>query len=178
MTHTRRNVGITAAVLSMACGVIAHYEGFIPQTYADPVGIPTICYGHTGADVVMGGTATVAECQQMLQADVQTAYAGVMRCIGVQLQPHEAAALTSFAFNVGAPALCGSTLARLANSGAPAWQWCPELSKWTYATKAGVKIQLPGLVKRRAAERALCEGRGLSIPPLRTVLRDSVRRVA
>jgi hypothetical protein len=35
---------------------------------------------------------------------------------------------------------------------------CAELSRWTYA---GGK-QLPGLVRRRAAERQLCEGLGMT----------------
>ena len=76
------------------------------------------------------------------------------RCVVAPLAANEAAALTSFAFNVGTDALCGSTLARKANAGAPASAWCAELDRWVFAH--GVKLS--GLVKRRAAERALCEG--------------------
>jgi GH24 family phage-related lysozyme (muramidase) len=44
------------------------------------------------------------------------------------------------------------------NAGAPPEIWCAQLSRWTYATKLGVTFQLPGLVKRRSAERAMCLG--------------------
>ena len=66
------------------------------------------------------------------------------------------AAFLSFAFNVGAQKFCGSTLVKKANQGDMPGA-CAELSRWTYAGGR----ELPGLVKRRAAERALCE-RGLS----------------
>ena len=56
------------------------------------------------------------------------------------------------AFNVGNARFCSSTLARKANAGDMAGA-CAELSRWTYA---GGK-PLPGLVKRRATERAICE---------------------
>lgn len=158
-TNVRTLGKIGAGALALAAPIVGYYEGMIPHTYTDPVGIPTICIGHTGADVVPGHVATPGECEALLQADLGGAYGDVRRCIGVPLQPHEAAALTSFTFNVGGAALCTSTLARMANAGAPAAQWCPQLERWVYARKAGVLIQLPGLVKRRAAERAMCEGR-------------------
>ncbi|WP_425519928.1 glycoside hydrolase family protein [Stenotrophomonas maltophilia] len=41
------------------------------------------------------------------------------------------------------------------NAGQPAASWCPELDRWVYA--GGKRVQ--GLVNRRAAERAMCEGR-------------------
>lgn len=156
--RTLAKVGIAAAV-AMAAPMVAQYEGMIPHSYADPVGIPTICIGHSGPDVMPGRIAQPGECEDLLRRDLDHAYSHVVRCIGVPLKDHEAAALTSFTFNVGGAALCNSTLARLANEGAPASQWCAQLDRWVYARKFGIPVQLPGLVKRRAAERALCEGR-------------------
>lgn len=76
------------------------------------------------------------------------------RCIHVPLQNYEAAALVSFVFNVGERKFCRSTLARRINRGElPAA--CAELDKWIYAKGR----KLPGLVNRRAQERALCEGK-------------------
>lgn len=146
--------GTLAAVVAICAPAIAYFEGMVPSTYADPVGIPTLCYGHTGPDVTPGRVATLDECQALLHGDIAEAYAGVQECIGVPMLAYQAAALTSFTFNVGRGNLCRSTLARKANYG----DWigaCAELSKWTYAKG----IQLPGLVKRRAAERAICEGK-------------------
>lgn len=168
--------GAAAVVLTMAGGLVTYYEGMVPRTYADAVGIPTICYGHTGPDVTPGRVAKPGECEELLRKDLGAAYWSVQRCIGVRLQPHEAAALTSFVFNVGERALCNSTLARMANQGTPASKWCAQLDQWVYATKMGVKIKLNGLVKRRASERAICEGKMLwpsSIPTKTPTTRNS-----
>lgn len=62
------------------------------------------------------------------------------------------AAFLSFAFNVGDDAFCRSTLVRMVNAG-DINSACAELSRWTYASGT----QLPALVRRRAAERQLCE---------------------
>lgn len=148
-------VVVGGAAVTLAAPMVVYYEGAFPQSYADPVNIPTICVGHTGPEVKLGQSADVATCRDLLQRDLATAYAGVRRCIRVPLRDNEAAALTSFTFNVGGDALCGSTLARMANAGNPAERWCPELDKWVYAKG----IKLSGLVKRRAAERRMCEGK-------------------
>lgn len=149
----KAGVGIGATALAALVSFVAYHEGYVPRTYADPVGIPTICFGHTGPDVTPGRTATRAECEALLRDDLAEAYAGVRRCIVVPMADHQAAALTSFTFNVGTRALCRSTLARYANAG----NWpaaCAELDRWVYAKQR----KLPGLVKRRAEERKLCEG--------------------
>ena len=59
--------------------------------------------------------------------------------------------MLDWAFNVGAYAACNSTLVRKVNSGDRIGA-CNEYPRWVYA---GNQI-LPGLVKRRAAERDLC----------------------
>lgn len=143
---------VAALVLALASAIGAYYEGYVPRTYADPIGIPTICFGHTGPDVTPGRTATRAECEGLLQQDMAKAYADVQRCITVSMTPGQAAALTSATYNAGPKIVCGSTLQRLANAG----RWpdaCAQLDRWVFANG----IQLPGLIKRRGSERALCE---------------------
>jgi lysozyme len=76
-----------------------------------------------------------------------------LECINHPLTDGQKAAFLSFAFNVGNGNFCGSTLVRKANAGDMRGA-CAELSRWVYA---GGK-ELPGLVRRRAAERAMCEG--------------------
>lgn len=154
MSKGKIAAGLIGSAVAIAAPVVAYFEGMIPNTYADPVGIPTICYGHTGPDVTPGRKASREECEAILGQDLGSAVESVFRCVGSPMQPHQLAALVSFTFNVGEGALCRSTLARKANLG----DWvgaCAELSKWKYAKG----IELPGLVKRRAAERAICEGR-------------------
>jgi lysozyme len=159
---------IATVTVSAACAlctpVVAYYEGMVPQTYSDPVGIPTICYGHTGVDVVPGRIASEPECRELLSADLLRAVDGVNQCIRVPLSVPQAAALVSFTFNVGSKNLCSSTLAREANAGDPPERWCYQLDRWVYATKLGFKLRMPGLVKRRATERRICLGDLTAVP--------------
>jgi len=148
-----------AAVLvaaGLAVGTIATYEGTVNVGYRDPVGIVTACVGHTGPDAVLGRKYTDDECAQQLAADAVKHGLEIDACLPEELPTETRAAFISFAFNVGSAAFCRSTMSRKARAGDLVGA-CAELSRWVYAGKT----QLPGLVKRRAAERALCE-RGLS----------------
>lgn len=145
--------------------LIKAHEGFVPYAYDDfrpgrPVkpgekiaGTLTIGYGSTGPHVRAGMTITEAEGETLLRRDLATAEKGVAVAIRVPLQQREFDALVSFAFNVGVGALSGSTLARKLNAGDRAGA-AAEFPRWN-RSKGRV---LPGLSKRRAAERALFLG--------------------
>ena len=75
--------------------------------------------------------------------------------VDVPLSTGQLAAFTSFTYNVGVSNFESSTLRRRLNAG-DFQGACDELLRWRYATKAGVKVELPGLVRRREAERELC----------------------
>ena len=150
--------GTMAAVLAAASPCVAWYEGYVPQTYRDPVGIPTACYGHTGPDVTVGRSFTRDECDRLLHGDLAEAFTAVSQCVRAPMEPYEAAAMVSFTFNVGGHAFCGSTMLRLVNAGADGNVFCAQLRRWTKSTLLGVKIELPGLVKRRDAEYRMCMG--------------------
>ena len=142
---------IGAAAAALAVSAVAFYEGTVQRTYRDPIGIITACTGHTGPELQMGQTFTREQCDDMLAKDLLE-HAAALDCIKTPLADGQKAAFLSFAFNVGNGAFCGSTLARKANAGDMRGA-CAELSRWTLAGGR----ELPGLVKRRAAERALCE---------------------
>ena len=142
---------IGATAVALVIPVVTYYEGKVNRTYVDPVGVLTSCYGHTGPELKPGQTFTDEQCLAQLEVDL-TKHAIALDCVRVPLTDGQKAAFLSFAFNVGTGAFCGSTLARKVNTGDMPGA-CAELSKWVYA---GGK-QLPGLVKRRAAERAMCE---------------------
>lgn len=144
---------IGAGVLGIAALVVAPFEGRSLVAYVDPVGVPTICEGVTRG-VQLGDTATDAECDEMLERELQTHLAGLERCIGGYLTPNQWAAALSWTYNVGVGAACNSTLVRLINQGEPPNVWCPELKRWVYA--GGRK--LAGLERRREAEYQLCIG--------------------
>lgn len=156
MVATKRK-SLAAIVGVAAAGILATYvpqfEGMVLRGYRDPIGIVTACAGHT-ATAVLGKPYTAAECNQYLQDDLAEHAAGVVACVPGPLTVGERAAFVSFAYNVGVPKFCASTMARKARAG-DAVGACAELSKWVYA---GGKV-LPGLVKRRATERAICEGK-------------------
>lgn len=155
---SKARVAVIAALLAGTAGgvaIIKPWEGLELTGYADPIGIPTDCYGNThGAQI--GVLRTIEECEALLSDEVREVADRLARCIHVEVRPHEAAALVSWAYNVGTGAACGSTLVRKLNSAAPAAVWCAELDRWVYA--GGKRWR--GLERRRAAERAVCEGRG------------------
>ena len=142
---------IGGAAMVLAVPLVQKYEGTLLRSYRDPVGIVTACTGHTGPELKIGQTYTRQQCEDMLYKDLAK-HADALACVSQPLTDGQRAAFVSFAFNVGEGAFCGSTLVRKANAGDIDGA-CAELSRWTYA---GGK-QLPGLVKRRAAERQLCE---------------------
>ncbi len=140
---------IMAASLAAATSITAYFEGRSLVGYLDPVGIPTICYGHT-ATAALGQTLSEEECQQLLAADLGWALSAVDRHLP-GAPPLTRAALGSFTYNVGVGAFERSTLLRKARAG----DWvgaCHELDRWVYA--GGRKLN--GLVRRREAERQLC----------------------
>ena len=144
------SIGASAAAIVTA--FVAQHEGLRLWAYRDPVGVLTACYGHTGPDVQPGQTYTREQCRAMLEQDLAR-HAQALACIYRPLTDGQKAAFVSFAYNVGPQAFCGSALVRKANAGDMAGA-CAELDKWVYAKGQ----RLPGLVKRRAAERAMCEG--------------------
>lgn len=154
MSRAKLVAKIGAGATALAIPLVMLYEGTVLQSYRDPIGIVTACVGHTGPELRMGQRYTRQQCEDMLYGDLLK-HAQALDCIKQPMTDGQKAAFVSFAFNVGNKALCDSTLARKANAGDMAGA-CAELSRWT---RAGGR-ELPGLVKRRAAERELCE-RGL-----------------
>jgi lysozyme len=141
--------------------LIKEFEGFaeaIPGTtsvraYPDPGtgGDPwTIGYGHTGPDVRPGIVFTQAQAEAALRSDLRGAEAAVLQAVTVALTDNQFAALVSFTFNVGAGAFQDSTLLRLLNQGDYTGA-AGQFGQWVN----GGSGPLPGLVRRRAAERAL-----------------------
>ncbi|HDR8932958.1 MULTISPECIES: lysozyme [Burkholderia] len=153
-------VGAAAAALLLS--IVPRFEGQVLVAKPDPIGIVTACNGDT-KDVKLGQRFTPEECRTRLEQRLIEHAEPVLKCTPtLKGHPYQLAAAVSFAYNVGPRAYCASTTARRFNagdfrgacramnesdSGRPQW------------VTAGGRV-LPGLVKRRADERALCE-RGL-----------------
>ncbi|MBX4908345.1 MULTISPECIES: lysozyme [Rhizobium] len=142
-----------SAAAAMAVALVGSFEGLRQHAYPDPAtqGQPwTICYGSTNG-VKPGDHKTVGECRALLSLELQRYANGIEQCVTVPLPDARFVALTSFAYNVGIRAACGSSAVKLINQGRPA-EGCEALLKWNRA--AG--ITFPGLTRRRQKERAFC----------------------
>jgi lysozyme len=144
--------------------LIKEFEGLRLRAYRCPAGVLTIGYGTTvyptGRKVQMGEQITAEQAEEYLRSDLRAFEREVERMVLVPLNSNQFAALVSFAYNLGAEALRKSTLLRLLNAHNYAGV-AEQFARWTYA--AGK--QLPGLVRRRAAERALFLTPGVNTPP-------------
>jgi lysozyme len=136
--------------------LIQEFEGCVLRAYPDPAsgGDPwTIGYGHTRG-VKPGDSCTREQAMAWLREDVGWAEAAVDADVRVPLDQHQFDALVSFAYNLGAGALASSTLLKLLNGG-NAVAAAQQFGRWVN----GPNGPMPGLVRRRGAERALFEGR-------------------
>lgn len=149
--NAARAVAAVLAAGALATPLVVKWEGWERKPYLDVVKVPTACAGATKG-VVAGKVYSDRECMDLLARDVVQHGMEIDRCITVQISPETRAAFTSFAYNVGTGAFCKSTLVRKLNAGDVRGA-CAELSKWVFAGGR----RLPGLVARRAEERAYCE---------------------
>tara|TARA_E500000318_G_scaffold15603_2_gene16021 strand:- start:19243 stop:19662 length:420 start_codon:yes stop_codon:yes gene_type:complete len=136
--------------------MIKHHEGFVRKPYQDPIGLWTVGVGHLIGDGKTlpkewkGKVLTDEQVDELLYEDLERFEIGVKRLSKVGLSQGQFDALVSFSFNVGLGNFQSSTLRSKLNrsdyEGA-----ADEFWKWR---RAGGRI-LPGLVKRRADEKAL-----------------------
>lgn len=143
------------AVNKAGIDLIKSFEGLFLKAYLDPVKIPTIGYGTimypNGKRVTMQDPPiTEAQAVEYLTHEVNEKASGVEKLVKIPLNDNEFAALVSFAYNVGTPALGSSTLLKLLNAGDKKGA-SEQFVRWN---KAGGK-ELPGLTRRRLAERDL-----------------------
>lgn len=150
---TTNNRLLAAAALATAIAIPA--EGLRRVAYgdiADPK-LLTVCYGST-TNVQIGKTYSLDECKSRLNADMLKAVQIVEKC-QPGLPENVLAAFSDAVYNMGPSVACESTAARLLRSG-DIQGACRQLPRWVFANVAGVNVKLPGLVKRRNAEMALC----------------------
>lgn len=166
-----RDSGVPPAAVE----IVAHFEGLRLKAYLCPAGVWTIGYGSTriyGRAVREGDRLRdEVEARDMLARDLADATSAVDAAVRVPLAEHERAALISIVQNVGPgradrpgqPGRAGivvlrdgrpSTLLHCVNAGAKLAA-AEAFLAWT----KGGGVDLPGLVRRRRAERELFLGR-------------------
>jgi len=129
--------------------LIKSFEGLRLRAYQCSANVWTIGYGHT-ADVRANDVITEEEALSFLRQDVAESERAVNQYVHVPLTQNQFDALVSFVFNLGVGSFRTSTLLKKLNAGDYDGV-AQEFGRWIHA--GGKK--LPGLVRRREAERAL-----------------------
>lgn len=154
MTPTQRK----AAALALASAIAIPAEGLRQWAYDDIANptLLTVCYGHTG-NVDKTKVYSLDECKALLDKDMTHALNTVDRCApGLPVQT--LAAFADAAYNLGPAIACDtrkSTAARMLQAGDVRGA-CMQLPRWNKARVLGAAVELPGLTKRRSAEKELC----------------------
>ncbi|KAJ2469375.1 hypothetical protein GGI02_003411 [Coemansia sp. RSA 2322] len=150
------NAAGCSSVNQATINLIEEFEGFVARPAPDPIGLPTVGYGHLCkskgcGEVHQAFPLTRSSAEQLLRSDITTFTDCLNSAINnnVRLNANQFGALVSWAFNNGCGNARSSTLVRRLNNGEnPDTVAQNELPKWRLA---GGKV-MPGLVRRRAAE--------------------------
>jgi len=158
---SRSRIVIAALSLSAAGFVgILLSEGYTTNAVIPiPGDVPTIGFGTTGG-VKPGDTITPPQAVKRALSDVSKFEGAIKKCVTVPLHQYEYDAYVDLAYNVGVGAFCRSTLVKKLNTEDYAGA-CAEISRWTRFQGKDCTIRSNGcygLVVRRAAARAMCEG--------------------
>lgn len=173
---SRTDVGqkATASLTDLIASVIGGHEGEKLIAYKDTAGLWTIGKGHLikSTDRVIRQGApqplypygpldannkptgvmqiTQEESDRLFENDTATARNAVSNLVMVPLTTNQRAALVSLVFNIGTGAFAGSTLLKKLN----ARDYSGAADQFLVWKKAG-GVDSPGLINRRASERAL-----------------------
>ncbi|KAJ3369347.1 hypothetical protein HDU91_007315 [Kappamyces sp. JEL0680] len=152
------------AICTGGVDLIKSFEGFVARAEPDPIGLPTVGYGHLCEgknDPACQKSFTEAQATQFLIQDLVKYETCVTKALG-SVRPNAAqfAAMVSFTFNLGCGAFQKSTFLKKVKAGANIAQAASE--EFPKFVNAGGK-PFEGLIRRRNAEIALASGRGLFI---------------
>lgn len=168
---TNKQVGFTSAnfysilnkepepipVSAIALNLVKEFEGFSDIAYIDTDGTPVIGYGLSkidGKSVNMGDRISVAKADAALKAELQKIQQQINSTVNKELTENQLSALASLSFNAGFESIKTSTLIRKLNAGNYIGA-ANEFLRWDKANVRGRLVRLPGLTRRRQAERQL-----------------------
>ena len=141
--------------------LIKSFEGLRLKAYRCPAGVPTIGYGATGPDVRIGMIWTESQAHARLVADVARFEQAVAKALTVPANENQFAAMVSLAFNIGTGGFARSSVLRRHN----ARVFAGAADAFLLWNKGGGRV-LPGLVRRRKAERDLyLTAEAMPLPP-------------
>ena len=144
--------------LQSAAPLICGFESFRAYPYLDVAGVWTIGYGSirtADGSPITGDTPPISEpaarALMMGELGAVAAQVDTMMVCGTDCQR---TALYSFAYNLGSPALRGSTLLRMHNAGDYPGA-AAQFLLWDKAHVNGVLTEVPGLLNRRQREASI-----------------------
>lgn len=132
-------------------------EGFKATAYKDTGGVWTIGYGTThidGQPVEQGMTCTQQQAELWMEKDLAPVQTIINQSVKVKITQNMFDALCSFTYNLGGYAFSHSTMCTLINQCKFA-SAADQFNRWVYDNGRVV----PGLVSRRAREKAVFEGK-------------------
>lgn len=136
--------------INKALELIKQFEGCKLTAYPDNGGRITIGWGSTGPDITLPLAWNQQQADDRLQEDVKKASDVVTSLVKVPLNDNQKAALIDFVYNLGGWNFRKSGLLKALN----AYEYSTAADQLLLWVKQGA-YTLPGLVKRRQAERAL-----------------------
>lgn len=154
----------TTTVMSLSAkglNFIKSFEGEKLKAYQDGNNVWTIGYGSTynhdaGRPVKRSDLITKETALRWLKLDAAKFAEGVKKLVKVPINQNQLDSLTSFTYNLGLGALQNSTLLRKLNAGKPKEEVAQEFLKWDKdQNSAGLLVSVPGLTRRRIAEKDL-----------------------
>ncbi len=133
---------------------IKSFENCSLTAYQDSAGIWTIGWGHI-LGVRQGDTCTQEQADNWLAQDIAAKAKQVdLECFDVPTTQNQFDAMCSLAFNIGSAAFCASGVVAWHRLNRPA-KAADAFLLWDKAHVRGQLIEVPGLLKRREAEREL-----------------------
>lgn len=130
--------------------------------YQDSAGVWTIGWGSIWhydlkRRIQPGDRITEEKATEWMKKEISSLQNKIKPFIKVPVNSNEEAALISLSYNIGPGAFRDSTLLRLLNTGAPRTQVADQFLRWDKITDPVTKQKksLPGLKRRREAEKAL-----------------------
>lgn len=136
---------------------IKEFEGFRAHAYKCPAGVWTIGYGRTSNVTSSSVTSKAAEEAwfQKYVADLEKEISIYMEEHGYAIVEYQLQALTSFIYNLG----YGKLMTLTDNGKRSIVEISNKIPEYCYAKVNGKKVKLAGLVRRRAWEKDLFDGK-------------------
>lgn len=145
------------ALLTVAMGIVAGFEGYRTTAYPDAGNVWTICYGETKG-VRHGDTATKQQCDNQLVTSL-LAHNEPLTRLNRELPDNVHLAVLDWTYNIGTGAATRSTLWKYLEAGQYA-QVCQQFERWRFVAgrDCAKDKSCTGVWKRRQIERDLCTG--------------------